>query len=245
MYNYKMIISYDGGNHNGWQAQGNTKNTIQNVLENSIEVVLGEKVETFASGRTDKGVHAIGQVVNFKIGKKFVIKDFLTNINKELPTSIAVLEVSEAEERFHSRLNVKQKTYVYKVLNNKIHDPLRRNLCLFVDEPLDIELMKRAMTLFVGKHDFIGFSSMKKTKKSTERTMFEASIEEINDEIHFTFTSDGFLYNQIRIMMGCVLAIGQKKMQLNNIETVLLAKDRQLAGITVAPMGLYLKEVQY
>ncbi len=245
MYNYKMEISYDGSNHNGWQSQGNTKNTVQNVIENCIQEVTGQKVEVIASGRTDKGVHAYGQVANFKISEKINKGEFLTNINKALPTSIAILSITDASDRFHSRLNVTSKTYVYKILNRRIYDPLRRNHVYFVNEQLNMKLLEEAMEKLVGENDYLGFSSLKKSKKSTVRKITEAKVVIHNDEIHLVFKGNGFLYNQVRIMAGTAVDIALKNIPMENIDIVFKSKKRELAGMTLPPMGLYLEEVIY
>ncbi len=245
MYNYKIEIAYDGSNHNGWQSQGNTKNTIQNIIENSIEKVINEKVQIFGSGRTDKGVHAYGQVANFKTREKIKKGQFLNEMNDELPTSIAINSISEVSERFHSRLNVSSKTYVYKILNKKVHDPLRRNHVYFVNENINISLLEEALEQLVGEKDFLGFSSLKKSKKSTVRKITEAKVVTHNDEIHLVFKGNGFLYNQVRIMAGTALDISLNKMPLENIDIIFKSKKRELAGTTLPPMGLYLEEVIY
>ncbi len=245
MYNYKINIAYDGSNHNGWQSQGNTKNTIQNIIENCIFEATTLKVEIIGSGRTDKGVHAYGQVANFKTREKIKKGEFIENVNKALPTSIAITSISEVSERFHSRLNVSSKTYVYKILNCKVSDPLRRNHVYFVNDTINIKLLEEAMEKLVGEQDFLGFSSLKKSKKSTVRKLTEANVVMHNDEIHLVFKGNGFLYNQVRIMAGTVLDISQKKLPMENIDIIFKSKKRELAGVTLPPMGLYLEEVIY
>lgn len=245
MNNYKLTISYDGTNFNGWQQQKNTENTIQEIVTDSIQKCIGEKVEVIASGRTDKGVHAYGQVVNFQCVKQLKIKMFLNEINEILPNAIVVRDMEQVPERFHARYNAKQKTYVYKIVNKKINNPFKRKYTLHVKENLNIELMKDAARSLMGTHDFAGFSSTKKSKKGTVKTISNIEIKEQYDELHIYFTGDGFLYNQVRIMVGTLLDIGTGKLKVNSVKDVLQNKDREQAGTTVPPHGLYLVSVEY
>ncbi|MFV0441618.1 MAG: tRNA pseudouridine(38-40) synthase TruA [Lachnospirales bacterium] len=245
MNNYKILVSYDGSNHNGWQSQGNTRNTVENILENTIQELVGEKVEVIGSGRTDKGVHAIGQVANFKTSKKLDVKKFVNDINTSLPTSIVIKSCESVGERFHARLNAKSKTYVYKVLNTDIYDPLRRNSVCFVKGKLDFDKMEMAMNKFKGTKDFVGFSSLGKSKKSTVRTIDCAEIIRVGDEIHFVFKGNGFLYNGVRIIVGSVIEVGLGSKTLDDIDLCFKTNDRQYAGMTIQAVGLYLESVDY
>ncbi len=245
MNNYKLTITYDGTTHNGWQSQGNTKNTIMNILENSIFEVIDEKVSIIGSGRTDKGVHAYGQVANFKCKTKLDIEEFRKKLNKQLPNSIACMTIEEVSDDFHSRFNAKEKIYVYKICNSGTIDPLRRNSVYFVEDKFYIQLAQKAMECFEGEKDFIGFSSTKKTKKSTVRKITSAKIVTVGDEIHLIFTGSGFLYNQVRIMAGTVIEVATKTRKLEEVDKVFESKKRADAGVTLPPVGLYLKEVRY
>ncbi len=244
MYNYKINIAYDGTNFNGWQNQGNTENTIQTAMEKALSSVLKEKIELVASGRTDKGVHAYSQVANFNCKTKITVP-ILDEINEALQNSIVITNCKEANERFHARYHVKGKTYRVKLLNTKYNNPLTRKYVYHVVEKLDIEKMKAAANDFVGEHDFVGFSSLKKSKKSTTRNVTKIEFIENKGEIDILFTGDGFLYNQVRIMAGTLIDIGTGKLKDTIIKDVFDEKVRQNAGHTIPPYCLYLDNVEY
>lgn len=252
MKNYKIVVMYDGSHFNGWQNQGNTENTIQNNIEIAIKNVINEKVEIIASGRTDKGVHSYGQVCNFK-AKSVLNNEFLVKINEELQNSIVIKSIEEVDERFHARYNVKEKTYRVKVLNSKFNNPISRKYVYHIDDKIDVEKMKKAARLLVGEYDFVGFSSLKKTKKSTTRTItgidiFVKNLVDTSDfgkEIDIVVSADGFLYNQVRIIVGTLLDIGAGKIKEEIILEVLNEKIRAKAGHTIPPYCLYLDNVKY
>ncbi len=244
MKNYKITIAYDGTHFNGWQNQGNTDNTIQNNIESTLSKVLREKIELTASGRTDKGVHAYNQVASFKT-KSTITKETLLTINEELANAIVIKECKEMDDRFHARYNVKEKTYRVKLLNSKFNNPLTRKYVYNIEDKLNIEKMQAAAECFIGEHDFAGFSSLKKHKKSTVRTISKIEILQNGEEIDILVTGDGFLYNQVRIMAGTLIDIGLHKLNKEVIEKVLNEKVRATAGHTIPPFCLYLDEVKY
>lgn len=248
MNNYKITVMYDGTNYNGWQNQGNTENTIQNNLELAIQKNIKEKIEIIASGRTDKGVHSYGQVCNFKTKNK-INKKMIKSINEELQNSIVIKNCEEVDERFHARYNVKEKTYKVKILNSEINNPVTRRYVYHIEDNLSINKMKEAVKLFIGEHDFVGFSSLKKAKKTTIRTITKIDIieqkTEFGNEIEIIVTGDGFLYNQVRIMAGTLLDIGTSKLNTNIITEVFENKNRADAGHTIPPFCLYLDNVKY
>lgn len=164
MQNYKIILSYNGERYNGWQRQKNTHHTIQEKLENTILRITDEECEVYGAGRTDAGVHALGQVANFKLEKDIDEDVFLQKLNKFLPSDIAVLSISKADNRFHSRLNAKEKTYMYRISTGKIRDPFLSGFTFYCSDELDLDSMEKAADLLKGTHDFIGFSSLKKSK---------------------------------------------------------------------------------
>lgn len=170
MANYKITVSYDGTRYNGWQRQGNTKNTIQEKFENVLSVMCGRNTEIFASGRTDAGVHAAGQVANFKCDTEMTEREIMDYLNHYLPEDIAVLSVEMTDDRFHSRLNAISKTYEYALCSGKPDVFIRKYVCR-VEKAPDIALMRSAAERLIGTHDFMGFSSVKKAKKSTIRTI--------------------------------------------------------------------------
>lgn len=244
MKNYKMIISYDGTKYNGWQRQGNTQNTIQEKFENVISKMCGEKVEIHASGRTDRGVHAEGQTANFKCSTSLNCKEIKDYLNQYLPEDILVKSVEEAQLRFHSRLNAVSKTYEYKIATEK-PDVFIRKYVFVTDRKFDIEAMQKGAEKLLGTHDFKGFSSLGKTKKSTVRTINFISISEENGIISVKINGNGFLYNMVRIVVGTLLDIGEGKLPLSAIDEIFEEKSREKAGATLPACGLRLVEVFY
>ena len=244
MYNYKMTIQYDGSRYNGWQRQGNTKNTIQERFENVLSRMCGKDVEIFASGRTDAGVHAESQVANFKCDILMDTEEMRNYINKYLPEDIRVTSIEDVELRFHSRLNAKSKTYEYTIVTEK-PDVFIRKYVFFADRKPDVEKMRKAAMLICGKHDFKGFSSVGRTKKSTVRTVNFIEIEEKDALIKIRINADGFLYNMVRIISGTLYDIGNGTLDENIIEEIFEEKIRERAGVTLPAEGLRLVKVYY
>lgn len=244
MKNYKIIINYDGTKYSGWQKQGNTDNTIQGKIEQILFKMTGKETEVFGSGRTDAGVHAKYQVANFKIDTNKKDFEILEYINKYLPKDIAIISIEEVDIRFHSRLNAKSKTYLYRINNSKIGNVFERNFVFQEEEKLNLEKMIDASKSFLGERDFFAFSSGKKTKKSTVRTIYYINIFKENNEIKIIVKGNGFLYNMVRIIVGTLYEIGLGKRE-NNIEEIFLKGDRSLAGITMPACGLSLIDVEY
>ena len=243
--NYKMTIAYDGTNYNGWQKQGNTRNTIQWIFENIISRMLDTETEVHGSGRTDAGTHAEGQVANFHGKTDMTLSQMKAYINKYLPNDIALLNIEEADGRFHSRLNAKRKTYVYRILNSDVSDVFNQRFMYKHERPLDLEKMKKAAQQLCGEHDFSAFCSNKKYKKSKVRTVYSINIEKIGDEIRLTFAGNGFLYNMVRIMAGTIVECGEGTRSCEEIPDIIESKTREKAGATLPACGLTLKKVEY
>lgn len=245
MRNIKLTIEYDGARYLGWQRLGDSDKTIQGKIENVLSNMTGSQVEIVGSGRTDAGAHARGQVANFKTSSAmdlFAMRDYL---NHALPRDIVIKEVEEVPERFHARYHAVGKKYSYYVWNNVIPSAFLRKYSHHYPETLDMDKMNAACEKLAGTHDFIGFSSLKKSKKSTVRTIDEITIQKEGNLLHFTFTGEGFLYNMIRIMMGTILGVGAGTMELDAIDAIFANGIRSGAGITVPPQGLFLDEVYY
>lgn len=245
MRNFKMVLQYEGTRYQGWQKQETTADTIQGKLEALLSKQAGVPIEVQGSGRTDAGVHAYGQVANFKMDTDKTPQELLTCINRYLPEDIAVISLTEAAERFHSRLNAVGKIYRYRVLNTDTRHVFDRRYVYQVPETLDIAAMRRAAEYFLGMHDFQSFTSAKKGKKSTNRRVDEIRIEKLGDEIQFTFRGNGFLYHMVRIMMGTLLSVGKGELKAEDMIAILASKDRQQAGPLVPAKGLALMEVFY
>lgn len=244
MQNYRALIQYDGTRYSGWQRQGNTAATIQGRLEKAISGLLEEEIELHGSGRTDAGVHAVGQVANFKTAKPLALPQFIGQLNEILPDDIAVLEIVPAEPRFHARLTAKEKVYRYSIRNSHCADVFRRRFEYKLPEPLDVEKMQKAAELLVGTHDFRGFSTGR-TKKSTVRTIYSIDITSSDGRVDILFTGDGFLYNMVRILTGTLIEIGMGTREIDSIHVVFDTKDRTRAGFTAPAQGLSLMEVRY
>ena len=245
MKNYKIIFEYDGTNYNGFQKQGNTSNTIQEKLENILYKLTCTPTEIHASGRTDAGVHAKGQVANFHIDTKLPPDELLEYINRYLPTDVRILSLSIVHDRFHSRLNAVRKSYSYHIDLNPKPDVFKRKYSLSHPEKLDIEAMKEASLHLIGTHDFKAFTNIKKTKKSTIRTLEKIDFSCSHDELIITYTGDGFLYNMVRILTGTLIQVGEGNIAADAIPTILESCNRELAGPCVPPMGLFLDRVEY
>lgn len=245
MYTYRLTLSYDGSRYNGWQKQGNTKNTIQEKLETLLSRLTGEEVEVNGSGRTDAGVHAMGQVASFRTAAEQDCDSLLRDMRRYLPEDIGAIALEPAEPRFHARLNATGKTYVYRVWTEECPNVFERKFLYTVTEPLDLAAMRAAAEHLTGTHDFMSFCANKRMKKSTVRTITDLRIDKIGGELRFSVSGDGFLYNMVRILVGTLLEVGMGKRSPDSIPALLDAKDRSQAGYLVPPHGLRLEAVYY
>lgn len=246
MHNYRMKIAYDGTRYQGWQRNKNAQSTIQEKMEEIIEKYLGEKVELVASGRTDKGVHAQGQVVNFLCRQEIECERFRKEVNHYLPEDIGILEMEEVDPNFHSRFRSIKKTYRYTLIKEfqgvkKVFD---RKYVMELEQELDLFLVKKAVTYLLGEHDFKGFSR-DKTKKSTVRNLMDIKITEDEEQYRFDFIADGFLHQMVRILMGTLIEVGHKKRSPESIKEIFEGKKREEAGFLAPASGLCLLKVDY
>lgn len=245
MNNFKLTIAYDGSRYNGWQRQGNTENTIQGKIEDVLSRLLNHKTEIHGSGRTDRGVHAKGQTASFKAETSLSPEEIKAYLNEYLPEDIAVTEVEAVDERFHARLSAKGKVYVYRIWNREYPNVFERKYMLDVPEPLDVEKMRLSAKLLLGEHDFIGYSSLKKIKKSTVRRIDNIDITDNDGEICIYFKGNGFLYNMVRIISGTLVEVGLRKRKIETVEDALKSLSRSDAGETLPAKGLTLVKVEY
>ena len=244
MRNIKLTIEYDGKDFNGWQKQPKKLN-IQGEIELAIKLITGETVDLTASGRTDAGVHALGQVANFKTESTIPIDKFAYAINSKLKQSIRVLKAEEVSERFHSRYNCKQKTYRYIINNTQQGTAIYRKQEYHISNKLDVKKMKEAAKYFVGEHDFKAFKASGTSSKSSVRKIYDVNIYEKENRIVMEFTGNGFLYNMVRILSGTLVEVGMGKIDPEQIPEIINSKDRTKAGKTLPPYGLYLVKVEY
>lgn len=245
MERYKLTLEYDGTLFSGYQIQPG-KRTIQGEIERALEEIYKQKVTTYASGRTDAGVHAYGAVLHFDPPKILKNPKIDEVINGHLPEDIRVKNFEKVDENFDARFSSKKKTYIYKFYLSKFERPLLRNYALQVDDRVDVEKMKQATKYLLGEHDFRSFVARKSGKTNFVRTIYEAEIYKTNEnEYAFKITGNGFLYNMVRIIMGTLINIGLGKILPKDMENVIMAKDRSKAGKTVKSGGLYLLKVDY
>lgn len=245
--NIRLTIEYDGSRYQGWQRLGGTSNanTIQGKLETVLSKMTKETIKMTGSGRTDAGVHAYGQVANFFTETSLSCGAIKAYLMEYLPSDIGILKVEDAGERFHSRLNAKSKTYLYRIAIPGIPNVFERKYLWQFPEPLNLESMKQAASYYVGIHDFRGFSSLKKTKKSTIREITSVEIIQKEKEIQISYTGNGFLHNMVRILTGTLVEVGCGRMEPKDIPKVFQTKERQDAGMTAPPQGLFLVNVDY
>ena len=210
MRNIKLTIEYDGKEFNGWQKQPNKLN-IQGTIEKAIEQITKEEVELIGSGRTDSGVHAIGQVANFKTNSYIPIDKMAVAINSKLKKSIVIKEAEEVDENFHSRLSCKRKTYRYIINNSYNGTAIYRKLECHIPMKLNVEEMKKAAKYFEGEHDFKAFKASGTSSKSSVRTIYNAKVYTIDERIFIELTGSGFLYNMVRIIAGTLVDVGLRK----------------------------------
>ena len=244
MRNLRLDICYDGTRYRGWQRLVGTENTIQGKLETALSRILGEPIEISGSGRTDAGVHARGQVANFHCESQMPAEEILRTLRQYLPEDIGVSSCRECSPRFHARLNALEKTYLYRIHNSDSPCVFDRRYVAVMPEPLDMAAMKHAAQLLCGEHDFSAFCGNPKFKKSTVRYIRSATVERIGEDIHITFTGNGFIHNQVRIMVGTLIEVGRGERHANTIP-LLFGGKRADAGFLAPPQGLCLMEVRY
>ena len=244
MRNIRLDVCYDGTRYNGWQRQTAHDNTIQGKLETALSRILAEPIEISASGRTDTGVHARGQVVNFHTKSAMDCTELLSQLRRYLPEDIGIYCCREVSPRFHARLNALEKTYQYRLWNSDAPCVFERRFVAEFPEELDLKAMQRAAELFLGTHDFSAFCANKKMKKSTVRTIKSCTVERVGEELHFTVTGNGFLHNMVRILVGTLIEVGRGVRSADSIPELFGAK-REQAGFLAPGKGLCLMEVRY
>lgn len=245
MRNFRIVLQYEGCKYQGWQKQESTDNTIQGKLENILSKMAGTPVEVHGAGRTDAGVHAKGQVAHFRVDSNMSETQIMNYMNQYLPEDIAVISLKEAGERFHARLNAIGKIYEYRIVNSNIPHVFDRRYVHVVEQTLDVEKMRRAADILVGTHDFKAFTSTKRGKKSTVRTIESIDIKKSGDEIIMTYKGDGFLYHMVRILSGTLIEVGLSERSVESVKEALESLDRQNAGMLAPAKGLTLIEVLY
>ncbi|MBB6455154.1 tRNA pseudouridine38-40 synthase [Salirhabdus euzebyi] len=245
MQRVKCTIRYDGTNFYGFQVQPN-KRTVQLEVENALQKMHNELIRIIPSGRTDTGVHAVGQVIHFDSPLTIDEKGWKKALTSLLPSDIQIVDVKKVEDSFHARYDVQQKEYRYRIHNFSERDIFRRNYVCYVPELLHIDKMEEACTYLKGTHDFTSFSSAKSTVKGDKiRTLYDVRCLKEGNDIVIRVVGSGFLYNMVRIIAGTLIEIGKGKRLPEDIQPIIEGKDRSLAGKTAPPQGLYLWHVSY
>ena len=245
VWRIKLTMEYVGTAFNGFQVQPE-KRTVEGEVEKSLSLILNQPIKIYASGRTDAGVHSLGQVAHFDIEEDMDVNFLQHELIKLLPEDITISEVSVAEPGFDSRFSVKKKTYVYKFYLSRFERALYKNRALRVNDNIEIEPMKEACKYLIGIHDFTSFVARKSGKTDFVRTIYSAQIKETEEGLfEFEITGNGFLYNMVRIIMGTLIDVGAGRKSPSSVKTIIEGKNRALAGKTVLPHGLYMKRVEY
>lgn len=243
--NIKMVIAYDGTNYHGFQRQKNAL-SIQEVLEETMSPIFGHPIKVIASGRTDTGVHAHGQAVNFETTAKIPIEKVPIAINSRLPRDIAVLSAEEVSADFHARFSAEEKTYAYQLLISDCPDPFAAAYVWQVKKTLQLDVMRQALSIIVGTHDFSSFEASGSAVRDPVRTIYEATLTEDGDHrVTIRFRGNGFLYHMVRNLVGTLVDVGLGRTSLKDFSAILEARDRRKAGVTAPPQGLFLENVRY
>ncbi|NLT93924.1 MAG: tRNA pseudouridine(38-40) synthase TruA [Clostridia bacterium] len=246
MRNIKATIQYDGTNYHGFQIQEKQNlPTVQGTLESCLMRVLKEPVKINGAGRTDAGVHAEGQVINFLTNTKIPLERLPLAINCQLPDDLVIKTAEEVPLDFHAQYSATGKYYVYRIFNNRTPSVFYRHYSYFVPYSLDFDLIREGCRLFEGTHNFKSFSASGTTVKSHVRTIYSLELIKNGDLWEFHIQGNGFLYNMVRIIVGTLLELGKGKRDLASIQEALQKQDRTLAGQTAPPHGLCLKKVFY
>jgi tRNA pseudouridine38-40 synthase len=242
----KIVVEYEGAGYHGWQRQKDLL-SVQQVLEESIKRITGERVVVVGSGRTDAGVHALNQVAHFKTASTLGLRNLLLGINSLLPFDVVVKELQEADELFHARFDVKSKVYMYQIFNSPLRSALYRHFAWHVHAPLNLIKMEEGLSFLKGSHDFSSLCGKKKDGKyNCVRNIHDARIEKTRPElIRIYLEANGFLRYMVRTIAGILIEVGMGKRAPGEIPLILDAKDRTRAGITAPPHGLFLMEVKY
>lgn len=244
MRNIKITIEYDGSGYVGWQRQPSGP-TIQETIEASLATITGERVKLLGSGRTDSGVHALGQAASFRTGTRLSTSDLQKGLNSLLPRDIVITGAEEAEPDFHAQLSAKSKTYIYKILNRPYPSALLRDRAWFVPLPLNARLMGEAACALNGGHDFRAFAQAEAAVKSTVRTVFAAGITKKRDMIEFSIEADGFMKRMVRLIVGTLAEVGREKITPAQFREILESGVKTKHVHAAPARGLYLKEVRY
>ncbi len=242
----KAVVEYDGSNYHGWQLQPNAT-TVQGEIEIALSRIFRERIVVFGAGRTDAGVHAIGQVIHIEVPWKHSTDNLKKALNSLLPDDICILGVSTAQDDFHARHSAISKTYRYQILNQQTRSPLKRLYFWEIAYPLDLGKLQEASKLLVGINDFSSFGAPTSGTPSTVRKIYEAFWEkdDVGNTFSFTITGSGFLRFMVRSLVGTLVRVGLGKITVGDFADIFRACDRSKAGPIARPQGLFLVTVEY
>lgn len=244
MRNLKLTLSYDGTDFFGWQTQPGFR-TVQETLEQAIHKLTGEKVHANASGRTDSGVHALGQVANFYSNTRLEPETLVRAINAHLPPDVVVREAVDVPEVFDANHDARRKLYRYVIHDGLVEDPFLRRYCYHTKRRLDVEAMRRSAEVLKGRHDFHSFETEWPNRMSSVRTITHLGLSRFGDWIWLDVEADGFLYNMVRAIAGTLINVGRGYWPESQVAQILHAEDRAQAGPTAPAQGLFLVRVTY
>lgn len=245
MRNIRLTIEYDGTSYHGWQIQPNSP-TIQGILQEKIGVITGERISLIASGRTDAGVHALGQVANFRTGSRVPPEAIQRGTNSLLPDDITIRQGEEVSDDFHARFSAKSKVYEYRILNSPVPSPMMRNYSWHVSKRLDLRKMRKPGQTLLGTHDFSSFRSAQSDNLNPIRTLMALEIRKRRGNIILIqMRADAFLKQMARNIVGTLVDVGRGKIDPEDVGEILDARDRTMAGMAAPPNGLFLVEVEY
>ncbi len=244
MKNYLLQISYNGSSYHGWQVQNNAI-TVQEKLQDAIETVFGKREDVKGCSRTDSGVHANVFFCNFKSERVIPEEKIPSALNVNLPLDIAVKKCTEVPLDFHARYDCKGKEYVYKIWNASERNPFYNELYYHYKYKIDAEMLDKEAQAFVGEYDFSSFCAAGGSVQDKVREIYSFNVERQGDEVLFSVSGNGFLYNMVRIMVGTLLEISSGKIEKGKISDIIESRNRDMAGFTVPPQGLYLNKVFY
>ena len=246
MFNYQIIIEYNGTNYIGWQKQ-KKGSSIQQTIEKTLTKIFKEKITVYGSGRTDSGVHATGQSAHFISKTKIINKfSFLNSVNFFLSRKkISILKICIKKKNFHARFNAKKREYKYVIINRTAPSPLELNRVWHIKNNLNVSYMKKAANLLIGKKNFTTFRSSSCNAKSAIKTLDEAKVKKSGNKIIIIFKSKSFLQQQVRSMVGCLKYVGEEKWNLKKFKHVIKSKKRAYCAPPAPAHGLYLSKVSY
>ena len=243
---YLAVVSYRGTGFCGWQKQTISKlPSIEVTIEDVMSRILSSETKIYGSGRTDAGVHALGQTFHFDSNKELDVNKFAHSLNELLPKDIRILSVEKVSDDFHARFNAKSKTYLYKIRNKKVSDPFSSDLEYTLGQKLDVEKMVEASKLFVGEHNFQNFTSKEEDEQKFSRNIWGIDIKSEKDNIEILLKGNGFMRYMVRMIVGNLIQVGLGKMTSSDIKEALESKERKPSSYKAPAYGLYLKEVEY